>query len=75
MLIRPGDYTFEHIDSDTYLINRSRDLSLRRTPVKRDGRFYYIERPDWPTIHERRLEHLSDLDIFLRMRGMRHVAH
>lgn len=75
LLIRPGDYTFEHIDSDTYLINRSRDLSLRRTPVKRDGRFYYIERPDWPTIHERRLEHLSDLDIFLRMRGMRHVAH
>lgn len=74
MLVRPGDYTFEEANGEQYLVNRSRDMRLRRTLIRRDGRFYYIERPDWPTVHQRRLAHLSDLHTWLRQRGMRHIT-
>ncbi|CAI3795467.1 hypothetical protein GLGCALEP_01298 [Pseudomonas sp. MM221] len=74
MLVHPGDYTIEMANGEEYLINRSRDSTLRRTLIRRDGRYFYIERPDWPAIHERRFEHLADLHMRLRLRGMRHVT-
>lgn len=74
MLARPGDYTIERTNGEEYLINRSRDSTLRRTLIKRDGRYSYIERPDWPAIHERRFQNLAELHTLLRLRGMRHIA-
>lgn len=74
LLVRPGDYGIERTNGQEYLINRSRDSTLRRTLIKRDGRFYYVERPDWPAIHERRVQNLAELHARLRLRGMRHIA-
>ncbi len=74
LLVRPGDYAIERTNGQEYLINRSRDSTLRRTLIKRDGRFYYVERPDWPAIHERRVQNLAELHARLRLRGMRHIA-
>lgn len=74
MLARPGDYTIEQTNGEEYLINRSRDMTLKRTLIKRDGRYYFIERPDWPDLHERRFQNLAELHAHLRLRGMRHVV-
>jgi hypothetical protein len=74
LLVRPGDYAIERTQGEEYLINRSRDSTLRRTLIQRDGRFYYLERPDWPTIHERRFQNLGELHAQLRLRGMHHIA-
>lgn len=74
LLVRPGDYAIERTNGQEYLINRSQDSTLRRTLIKRDGRFYYVERPDWPAIHERRVQNLAELHARLRLRGMRHIA-
>ena len=74
LLVRPGDYAIERTNGQEYLINRSRDSTLRRTLIKRDGRFYYVERPDWPAIHERRVQNLAELHARLRLRGMQHIA-
>ncbi|BAN56136.1 MULTISPECIES: membrane-targeted effector domain-containing toxin [Pseudomonas] len=74
LLVRPGDYAIERTNGQEYLINRSRDSTLRRTLIKRDGRFYYVERPDWPAIHERRFQNLAELHARLRLRGMQHIA-
>ena len=74
LLVRPGDYAIERTNGQEYLINRSRDSTLRRTLIKREGRFYYVERPDWPAIHERRFQNLAELHARLRLRGMQHIA-
>lgn len=72
-LPRPGDYLVEDVNGEQFLVNRSRDMTLRRTPIKRDGRYYYVERPDWPSLHGRRLNQLADLHTQLRRQGMRRV--
>lgn len=74
MLVTPGDYTIERVNGEEYVINRSRNSALRRTLIKRDGRYRYIERPDWPDVHERRFEHLADLHTRLSLRGMRYIS-
>lgn len=75
MLVTPGDYTIERVNGEEYVINRSRTSTLRRTLIKRDGRYRYIERTDWPDVHERRFEHLADLHTRLSLRGMRYINH
>jgi hypothetical protein len=72
-LTKAGDYAVEKRDGQATLVNRSRDGALRRTPIKRDGRFIYIERADWPWINNRRLPSLSDLHTSLQLRGLHHV--
>ncbi|QXH50484.1 membrane-targeted effector domain-containing toxin [Pseudomonas fakonensis] len=74
LLRRPGDYTIAEEAGDSYVISRARDLSLRRTPIKHEGRFIYVEQPDWPTIHERRLQQPAELHVLLRARGMRYIS-
>ncbi|CAK17075.1 membrane-targeted effector domain-containing toxin [Pseudomonas entomophila] len=74
MLVKPGDYTIERVNGEEYVINRSHNSTLRRTLINRDGRYYYIERPDWPDVHERRFEHLADLHTRLSLRGMRYIS-
>lgn len=74
-LRRPGDYAIEEqANGDRYLVNRGRDGSLRRTQIKRDGRYLYIERPDWPTLNGRRFTELSELYTQLMLRGMSHIV-
>ncbi|QXH45906.1 membrane-targeted effector domain-containing toxin [Pseudomonas xanthosomatis] len=74
LLRRPGDYTIAEEAGDSYVINRARDRSLRRTLIKIEGRFIYVEQPDWPTIHERRLQQPAELHALLRARGMRYIS-
>ncbi|WP_449434650.1 dermonecrotic toxin domain-containing protein [Pseudomonas putida] len=70
LLPHPGDYTIEGADGQEVLVNRGRDMTLRRTPIQREGRFIYLKRADWPSIHKRRLPGLADLHSRLTMRGM-----
>lgn len=74
LLRRPGDYTIVDEPGESYVMNRARDLSLRRTPIKHDGRFIYVEQADWPKIHGRRLQQPAELHVLLRARGMRYIS-
>lgn len=74
LLSRPGDYTIDNFTGDGYVVSRGRDMSLRRTRILREGNFYYVQRPEWPTVHERRFTQLADLHTFLKMRGMRYIG-
>lgn len=70
-LSNPGDYLIDKSSETQVLVNRSRDGTLRRTPILRDGRFIYIERADWPWINKRRLLGIGDLHTSLRLHGLR----
>ncbi|MFF7108452.1 dermonecrotic toxin domain-containing protein [Pseudomonas sichuanensis] len=73
-LPRPGDYTLDNEDGHSVVVSRGRDMALRRTPIEREGRYIYVERPEWESVHERRLPQLSDLHTFLALRGMRYIS-
>ncbi|MEN5237800.1 membrane-targeted effector domain-containing toxin [Pseudomonas sp. TWI923] len=74
LLPRPGDYTLEHEGGNSVVVSRGRDMTLRRTLIKREGRYIYIERPEWGSLHERRLPQLADLHTFLALRGMHYIG-
>ncbi|MFK3773275.1 membrane-targeted effector domain-containing toxin [Pseudomonas sp. NPDC089406] len=74
LLKRPGDYSIAEESGDSYVMSRARDLSLRRTLIRHEGRFIYVEQPDWPKIHGRRLQQPAELHALLRARGMRYIS-
>ncbi|WP_145185431.1 membrane-targeted effector domain-containing toxin [Pseudomonas sp. URMO17WK12:I11] len=73
-LISAGDYLIDAVDGQQVLVHRGRDGALRRTPIKHDGRFLYLERSDWPWINGRRMPDVSDLHTRLQAKGMRRIA-
>ncbi|MFR0714400.1 dermonecrotic toxin domain-containing protein [Enterobacterales bacterium BD_CKDN230030183-1A_HGKHYDSX7] len=72
-LTPPGNFTFKEIDGEMNLIHRSKDGQLKYTPLRRDARYFYIDRPEWPWISGRRLESLGQMKGLLSRRGLTYV--
>lgn len=72
-LVNKGMFAFSDLDGQVTLVHRSHDGQLKYTPVRQDGRYVYIEKPDWPWISGRRLDGLAQLCDALARRGLRYV--
>ncbi|WP_438299720.1 hypothetical protein [Pseudomonas sp. NMS19W] len=70
MLNRPGMYTLKQEPRSTLLVHRSRDNALVRTEIHWESGRWFIERPAWPTLHEKRFNSIEDLLKALDDRGM-----
>ncbi len=56
------------------IIHRSSDQSLVYTPIQRDGAHYYIKRPRWAYVNERRFDSMRELCTALQWTGMKFVG-
>ncbi|WP_043196814.1 membrane-targeted effector domain-containing toxin [Pseudomonas putida] len=72
-LVNKGMFAFSDLDGQLTLVHRSHDGQLKYTPVRQDGRYVHIEKPDWPWISGRRLDGLAQLRDALARRGLRYV--
>ncbi|WP_192552313.1 membrane-targeted effector domain-containing toxin [Pseudomonas sp. IzPS59] len=70
LLNRPGLYTLKQEPRSTLLVHRSRDNALVRTEIHWESGRYFIERPAWPALHEKRFNSVEDLLKALDDRGM-----
>ncbi|WP_432217643.1 membrane-targeted effector domain-containing toxin [Pseudomonas kribbensis] len=61
LLNRPGMYTLKQEPSSTLLIHRSRDNALVRTEIHCESGRWFIERPAWPDLHEKRFNSVEAL--------------
>lgn len=61
LLNRPGMYTLKQEPSSTLLIHRSRDNALVRTKIHCESGRWFIERPAWPDLHEKRFNSVEAL--------------
>ncbi len=68
-----GMFTFNDLDGQIKLVHRSSDGQLKYTLVRQDGRYVYIEKPDWPWISGRHLNGLAQLRTALTRQGMHYV--
>lgn len=73
LLNRNGMFTLETDAGNAVLVSRNRDGALLRTPIQRDSRGYFVERPEWQSVHARRFHTLGELRDALIGRGMRLV--
>lgn len=73
-LAKPGAFGFKDVDGQLNLVHRSNDLTLKYTPIRQEGKFFYIERATWPWIHERRLPSLSDMVFQLSQHGFKYSS-
>ncbi len=72
-LTSPGSFTFKEIDGQVNLIHRSKDGQLKYTPLRRDARYLYIDRPEWAWISGRRLESQAQIKGLLSRHGLRYI--
>lgn len=72
-LVNKGMFTFIESDGQVSLVHRSNDGQLKYTPVRQEGRYVHIDKPDWPWISARRLDGLAQLRDALARRGLRYV--
>jgi cellobiose-specific phosphotransferase system component IIB len=72
LLPRYGMYTLKQQPGRTFLMHRSRTHELVHTLIQTDevGR-YYIERPNWPSVNEKRYASIKELLQGLNDRGLR----
>ena len=70
LLPRPGMYSLQKELESTSLIHRGRDGAIARTPVRFESGRYFIERPAWPTLHQKRFDSMQALLKGLNERGM-----
>lgn len=70
LLSRPGMYTLKQEPGETLLIHRGRDNVIARTPIYFESGRCFIERPAWPTLHEKRFDSIKALLKALDDRGM-----
>ena len=68
-----GSFTFERNNHVSQLVHRSADGSIVRTPIKSEGSRFYIERPRWTRINQRRFANLEELASALKLMGMHQV--
>jgi len=60
------------IDSSTMdIVHRNREGVLVRTRIRRDGSHFYIQRPQWTFVHDRRFDSILELTTGLKMVGLR----
>lgn len=71
LLSRPGMYTLKKELSETFLVHRGRDNVIVRTDIHFESGRVYIERPAWPTLHEKRFTSIEALLGALDARGMK----
>ncbi|MGE8371105.1 MAG: dermonecrotic toxin domain-containing protein [Pseudomonas putida] len=72
-LVDKGMFAFSDLDGQLTLVHRSNDGQLKYTPVRQDGRYVHIEKPDWPQISGRHLNGLSQLRDALARQGLHYV--
>ena len=70
LLSRPGMYTLKQEPRETLLLHRGRDNVIARTPIHFESGRYFIERPAWPTLHEKRFGSVEALLKALNERGL-----
>ncbi|MFK0311447.1 membrane-targeted effector domain-containing toxin [Pseudomonas sp. NPDC090233] len=70
LLREPGDYHVTAQHNQLFLIHRSGDGSLVRTPIQKEGNYYFINRPKWAWISGQRFSNLSQLRGILSRHGM-----
>lgn len=68
-LPNPGMFAIDATTMD--IVHRSREGVLVRTPIKRDGVHYYIQRPQWSFLHDRRFDSVNELAKGLKMVGLK----
>lgn len=71
ILSQPGMYTLKKQMSETFLIHRGRDNAIVQTLIHAESGRFYIERPAWPTVHEKRFDSIEGLLQALNERGMK----
>lgn len=71
LLARPGMYTLKKELRETFLVHRGRDNAIVRTDMHFESGRVYIERPAWPTVHEKRFDSIEALLTALNQRGMK----
>lgn len=71
LLSRPGMYTLKKEPGSTFLVHRGRDNSIVRTLINAESERFFIERPAWPTLHEKRFASIEALLKALDGRGMK----
>ncbi|MHC8383454.1 membrane-targeted effector domain-containing toxin [Pseudomonas sp. LB3P14] len=71
ILSRPGMYTLKKELRGTDLVHRGRDNAIVQTEIHFESGRVYIERPAWPTVHEKRFDSVEALLKALDQRGMK----
>lgn len=71
-LDKPGMFGID--ERRRQIIHRSGDQSLVYTPIQRDGAYYYIKRPRWAFVSDRRFDSLKELVTALQVLGMKFVG-
>ncbi|TLP63284.1 MULTISPECIES: membrane-targeted effector domain-containing toxin [Pseudomonas] len=72
-LWRRGNFTIDVRENEPCLIHRSNTGELLYTPILREGPRFYIYRPSWPWISERRLRNLAELRNMMQQHGLNYV--
>lgn len=60
-LTEPGMLTIDRFGSRTVLVHRSRDRSLVVTPIEQDAKGFYVNRPNWGSLSNKRFATLGEL--------------
>ncbi|MHC8322110.1 membrane-targeted effector domain-containing toxin [Pseudomonas sp. GB2N2] len=69
LLSRPGLYTLKKELGGSYLVHRGRDNAIVQTAIHSESSRFFIDRPAWPTVHEKRFDSIESLLLALA-RGM-----
>ena len=70
LLSRPGMYTLKRDPRGTLLVHRGRDNLIATTTLHAESGRFFIERPAWPTLHEKRFTSVEALLKALDQSGM-----
>ncbi|MGC6372770.1 membrane-targeted effector domain-containing toxin [Pseudomonas sp. S2.OTC.A_B10] len=69
----PGMYARDTETGQALFVSRDRNGLIKCTPLKRDKTGYFVERPEWASIHGKRFKTVDALNAALRGRGMREI--
>ncbi|WDU63177.1 membrane-targeted effector domain-containing toxin [Pseudomonas poae] len=69
----PGMYMRHAEPGGMLIVSRDRNDLIKITPLKRDGAGYFVERPEWTTLHGRRFNTVEELNQALSARNMTEV--
>ncbi|MNI27556.1 hypothetical protein D3C73_812970 [compost metagenome] len=70
LLSEPSMYTLQRNPHGVTLVHRGRDGVIVRTPVWYESGHFYIQRPAWPTLHEKRFYSMGELRRALKERRL-----
>jgi len=73
LLTEKGMFTLQSESGTAVLFSRNRDGILLRTPIQQDSGGFFVDRPEWTSVHVRRFATLEELRNALIARRMRMV--